>query len=636
MAETAINRETGEILVRQGDQWQPAQRARNPQTGAEVFFDGTDWRLVPTAPQPARTVGESAARGAGLAARNFADIGAGAAAGAGLGAMAGGVGAIPGALAGATAAALARPISDLAVNAWNYATGSRQATPSQAVENLMDRAGLPRPETAAERVVGTTTRAGVEALSGAGTARLIAGLPGAAAPVAPSVTRGVAETLAAGPGGQAAAGMAAGGTTQSLLEAGAPPEVAAPAGVAASMLPLLRPQNIFAARNPPMREENLRILRGENVPLTPAQQLGNPSASVFEDVMRYLPTSAPRSAAAQDDAMRAYTQALLRQAGVNSDVATPDVLTAAQRAFGQRFDDLEAATVLRPDRRFEGELTAMRSQYTRGLDDSLYRSFDQQLQRVQDFAAARAQGAEMPGANYRVIVGELRESANLAQRSDNPALREYGKAMDRLRESLEGLMERSASRPPPAAPGTQVAPAGAQQPGGRGVPSDLADQWRALNREYALFSRVREAMGGAAGGRDKINTGFIPPGAIAQAERSSLGPEAYALARDPFTRLVRAGEAILPNPTPNSGTAQRSFAQNLLTGARTSAAPAAALGAGGGGAAAAGMIDPVAGLAMSLGIPYAAARLWYGRPITQQRQGILGMQSLLGAEEAGR
>ena len=636
MAETAINRETGEILVRQGDQWQPAQRARNPQTGAEVFFDGTDWRPVPTAPQPARTVGESAARGAGLAARNFADIGAGAAAGAGLGAMAGGVGAIPGALAGATAAALARPISDLAVNAWNYATGSRQATPSQAVENLMDRAGLPRPETAAERVVGTTTRAGVEALSGAGTARLIAGLPGAAAPVAPSVTRGVAETLAAGPGGQAAAGMAAGGTTQSLLEAGAPPEVAAPAGVAASMLPLLRPQNIFAARNPPMREENLRILRGENVPLTPAQQLGNPSASVFEDVMRYLPTSAPRSAAAQDDAMRAYTQALLRQAGVNSDVATPDVLTAAQRAFGQRFDDLEAATVLRPDRRFEGELTAMRSQYTRGLDDSLYRSFDQQLQRVQDFAAARAQGAEMPGANYRVIVGELRESANLAQRSDNPALREYGKAMDRLRESLEGLMERSASRPPTTAPGTQVAPAGVQQPSGAGTSSDLADQWRALNREYALFSRVREAMGGAAGGRDKINTGFIPPGAIAQAERSSLGPEAYALARDPFTRLVRAGEAILPNPTPNSGTAQRSFAQNLLTGARTSAAPTAALGAGGGGAAAAGMIDPVAGLAMSLGIPYAAARLWYGRPITQQRQGILGMQSLLGAEEAGR
>ena len=636
MAETAINRETGEILVRQRDQWQPAQRARNPQTGAEVFFDGTDWRPVPTAPQPARTVGESAARGAGLAARNFADIGAGAAAGAGLGAMAGGVGAIPGALAGATAAALARPISDLAVNAWNYATGSRQATPSQAVENLMDRAGLPRPETAAERVVGTTTRAGVEALSGAGTARLIAGLPGAAAPVAPSVTRGVAETLAAGPGGQAAAGMAAGGTTQSLLEAGAPPEVAAPAGVAASMLPLLRPQNIFAARNPPMREENLRILRGENVPLTPAQQLGNPSASVFEDVMRYLPTSAPRSAAAQDDAMRAYTQALLRQAGVNSDVATPDVLTAAQRAFGQRFDDLEAATVLRPDRRFEGELTAMRSQYTRGLDDSLYRSFDQQLQRVQDFAAARAQGAEMPGANYRVIVGELRESANLAQRSDNPALREYGKAMDRLRESLEGLMERSASRPPTTAPGTQVAPAGVQQPSGAGTSSDLADQWRALNREYALFSRVREAMGGAAGGRDKINTGFIPPGAIAQAERSSLGPEAYALARDPFTRLVRAGEAILPNPTPNSGTAQRSFAQNLLTGARTSAAPTAALGAGGGGAAAAGMIDPVAGLAMSLGIPYAAARLWYGRPITQQRQGILGMQSLLGAEEAGR
>lgn len=646
MAETAINRETGEILILQGDQWAPAQRARNPQTGAEIYFDGTDWRPVPSAPQPQPTVGQSAARGAGLAARTFGDIGAGAALGAAIGAPLGGVGAVPGALAGATAMALARPLSDLAVNAWNAATGGRQATPSQAIENLMDAAGLPRPETSAERIIGTTTRAGVEALSGAGAARTIAGLPAPAVtaagapvafapPAAPSVTRGVAETLAAGPGGQAAAAMGAGGTTQSLLEAGAPVEVAAPAGVAASMLPLLRPTNIFAARNPPMRQENLDILRRENIPLTPAQQLGNPSAAVFEDVMRYLPTSAARSAAAQDDVMRAYTRALLQRAGIESDVATPDVLTAAQRAFGGRFDALEAATTLRPDRRFEGELAAMRSQYTRGLDDSLYRSFEGQLQRVQDFAAARAQGAELPGANYRMLVGELRESANLARRSDNPALREYGGAMDRLRESLEGLMQRSAARPPRPVAGQQaVVPGGA--PPAPQPPEDLAEQWRRLNREYALFSRVREAMGGAAGGRDKLNTGFIPPGAIAQAERGSLGPEAYALAQDPFTRLVRAGEAILPNPTPNSGTAQRSFAQNLLTGARTSAAPTAALGAGGGGAAAAGVIDPIAGLAMSLGIPYAAARLWYGRPITQQRQGILGVQSLLGASEADR
>lgn len=138
MAEVRLNPETGEIVVLQGDQWQPAQRARNPETGAEVFFDGTAWRPVPTAPQPAPTVGQSVARGAGLAARNFADIGAGAAVGAAIGAPLGGVGAIPGALAGATAAALARPFSDLAVNAWNAATGGRQATPSQAIEGMMD------------------------------------------------------------------------------------------------------------------------------------------------------------------------------------------------------------------------------------------------------------------------------------------------------------------------------------------------------------------------------------------------------------------------------------------------------------------------------------------------------------------
>jgi hypothetical protein len=46
----AINPETGEMLVisPQG-QWVPPQRARNPETGAEVFYDGAEWRPIPAA-----------------------------------------------------------------------------------------------------------------------------------------------------------------------------------------------------------------------------------------------------------------------------------------------------------------------------------------------------------------------------------------------------------------------------------------------------------------------------------------------------------------------------------------------------------------------------------------------------------
>ena len=307
------------------------------------------------------------------------------------------------------------------------------------------------------------------------------------------------------------------------------------------------------------------------------------------------------------------------------------MLTAYQRQWGQKADALEAAIRLRPDDTFADQVSNMRSQYTRGLDDGLYRSFDSQLRRVEDFIAARSQGAEIPGTNYRMINSELNFAIDAGKRSGDPRIQEYGKAMERLRDSFSGLMQRSASSTPTQAPG---APAGPQLrgpqgqpllagPEGQGLPRDLAQEWKDLNRNYALFSRVSEAMGSATG-KDKINTGFIPPSALAQAERASLGPESYGMAQDPFTRLVRAGESILPNPTPNSGTAQRSMAQDILTGARRGA-PAAGAGAAAG--AAGYGIDPL----LSLALPYVSSKMWFGRPVPPERQGLLGMRSLYGA-----
>lgn len=646
MSNVAINRETGEILVLSPEgQWQPAQRARNPETGAELYSDGTQWRPIPQPPQPAPTTGESLARGAGLAARALGPMAAGAAMGAAAGAPLAGVGAIPGAIAGATAAGLAQPIADLAVSAWNAATGGRRPLPSQATEQLMTAAGLPVPQPGAERVASTALRAGAEAMTGVGAARQLA----AALPT-PSVSRGVAETLATAPGMQTAAATTGATVTQGLLDADVPAAVAVPAGVAASMLPAVRPQNVFPRMGGPVREENVTRLREAGVPLTPAQDLGNPSASVFESVMRYLPTSAPRVARAEDEQARAWTRAVNRQFGLDSDIATPEVLTAYQRQWGARADALEAATLLRPDETFAREVGNMRSQYRRGLDDGMYRSFSDSLRRVEEFVAARAQGAQIPGTNFRQIDSELGFAVDTAKSSADPTIRAYGQAMERLRDSFHGLLQRSARATPAPASG---APSGAPQlagpggqpllagpggganvpalPGAGGQPAqtgeDLAQAWRDLNREYALFSRVREAMGSATG-RDKLNTGFIPPAALAQTERASLGPEAFATSRDPFTSLVRAGSAILPNPTPNSGTAQRTFAQDLLTGARRGAPVAAA----GGAAQAAGLslIDP----ALALGLPYGVSRLWYGRPLDLQTQGLLGMQSLYGATQA--
>jgi hypothetical protein len=565
---------------------------------------------------PIEAAAADAGRGVGLAARAVGPMAAGAAMGAAMGAPLAGVGAIPGAIAGATAAGLAQPFADLAVSAWNAATGGRRPLPSQATEQLMTRAGLPMPETGPERVLSTGLRAGTEAMTGTAAARQIA----SALPATSQFGRPLAQTLATAPGLQTAGATIGATTTQGLLEVGAPVEAAVPAGLVAGVVPGVRPRDILPNQTTPVRQANIEVLRNAGIPLTPGQELNNQWAQYAESAMTFLPTSAARAGRAIDDQMRAWTRAVNRQFGLDSDIATPEVLNAAGAAFGRRFDALEAATVVRPDQRFANDLSQMRGQYVRGLDDSNYRAFESQLARVEQFAAARAQGAEMPGANYRMIDDELRRAVDVSGRSEVPQVREYGKAMERLRESLQGLMERSASATPsggtpgvPALPG----PRNQNQSG-----SQLRQAWQDLDREYALFSRVREAMGSATG-RDKLNTGFIPPTALAQAERASLTPEAFATSNDPFTRLVRAGQ-LLPNPVPNSGTAQRTMVQDVLTGARLNPRNAA-----GGAAAQTGVatLAPVTALAL----PYAVSRAWYADPLSRASQGLLGVRSLYGA-----
>ena len=628
MSNVAINRETGEILIVDPEgKWVPAPRAVNPQTGEQLYNDGSRWLAVPAAPQPERTAGESLARGTGLATRSLGPILAGAGAGAAGGALIGGVGAVPGAIAGATSAALAQPLSDLAVSAYNYFANKQQPTPSQAMERGMTQMGLPEPQTAGERLASTALRAGVDAMTGARTARMVAD----ALPMTSQVAKPVMETLAQNPvvaspripftnksmqlGAQETSAILGGLSAQGAIEAGANPLAAMVLGGAAGSLPFLaRPGNLLPNMSSDIRRGNVQLLQEAGIPITPAQELYNPFASTMETVMRYLPTSAAKVAGVEDKQMRAWTKAVNKQFGLDSDIATPEVLDAYQKAWGQRADTLERATALRPDDKFAQEIGGMRQQYTRGLDETNFNLFDRQLNRIAEFVNARSQGAELPGTNFRVIDSELRAEINASKNSANAADREYARALERLQSSFYGLMERSAKS-------TKLLPNG--QP----IDFNLADAWKNLNRDYARFARVREAMGSASG-TDKLNTGFIPPKALAQAERSSIGPETYATSSDPFTQFIRAGEAVIPNPTPNSGTAQRSFAQDLITGGKRGAPAVAA----GGAAQAAGisLLDPT----LSLALPYGVSRAWYAQRLPNDVQGLLAARSIEATDKA--
>lgn len=131
----AINRATGEILVvtPQGE-WAPATRARNPQTGEEIFNDGTTWRPVPQpeAPRPP----DEGMRQIGLGTRATLQ----------------GLAALPGVVYDAAGAGINAVTGGL--EALGGPSLPRVRTARENVSGVLDAAGMPSPATAGERMIG--------------------------------------------------------------------------------------------------------------------------------------------------------------------------------------------------------------------------------------------------------------------------------------------------------------------------------------------------------------------------------------------------------------------------------------------------------------------------------------------------
>lgn len=158
---------------------------------------------------------EVSSRQAGLGARAMAPAVAGAAIGAAVGAPIMGVGAVPGAAAGMTAGALTSMIGDPLVALYNQVSGSNITAPSQAMDDVLTRFGLPQPITRNERVAQQAMRGAAGGFGGAASARAMLPLTQTG-----STARAILDGLARDPTAQAIAGGAAGAAGQYAAERG--------------------------------------------------------------------------------------------------------------------------------------------------------------------------------------------------------------------------------------------------------------------------------------------------------------------------------------------------------------------------------------------------------------------------------
>lgn len=265
----------------------------------------------------------------GAVARGLAPVATGAALGAAIGAPIGGVGAIPGAAAGAAAGGLATLVGDPIVDVVNSTFGTQWTRPTDAMEDMLTRMGVPKPKTEAERIIKSTAAATGGAAGGIQAAKVIG--QAARGPV----TQAVAREMAAQPAAQLAGAGAAGGAAQLVQESGGSPLAATGASLLAGMgaarmaTPSVRIPQSAAGREIVQAGErfNVPVMTSDVRP--PETFLGRTGQQIGERT--FFGTSAQRGA--QQQARIEAVGDVLSGFGVNSNALKDEALQPVANAF---------------------------------------------------------------------------------------------------------------------------------------------------------------------------------------------------------------------------------------------------------------------------------------------------------------
>lgn len=310
--QTATNPQTGETVVLVGDKWAKADSVASNDKGEKAYLVSGKWLSEGDAslPDPAkpRGVGSELLRQAGLTVR------------AGVQGLTG----IP--------------------NMFGNAFGLHS---TESVDNALNAIGLPKPETATERVAQDVAGA----LAGTGG---IAKVAQAASP-ASSMGRGVADALAVNLGTQAGASVAGsgaagvtremGGGPGSQLAAGLLGGVALPmAGQAATRaVPNMIAKSVAKSEATPFAKEGERLANETGIDLTLGQRSGNKLALNMENAARQYPPLADR---VQDIDVKIANQAIQR---VEKIADTISKTKTAPAELGTQMEDTVKTAALKLD-----------------------------------------------------------------------------------------------------------------------------------------------------------------------------------------------------------------------------------------------------------------------------------------------
>jgi hypothetical protein len=429
----------------------------------------------------------------------------------------------------------------------------------ETVTRLADTVGLPTPATPEERRNSAIIQPVASALTGvgAGTALGQAGSQGAQAIGRVLATQPLTQATSAGVGGYVA------NETDSPLM-GTAAALATPFAIAGVRRAITPVANV----NSPGRQALVDAAEREGIRLQSGQATGSRFLQNVESQFEQLPLTSGPQRAIREEQGRDFIRAAMRRAGENADDTSPATINAARNRIGQTIGTIANRNTLRFTPQLDNELTQ--------IEDSLrfipaeaagpVRARIEQLRGMASPSAAPGVPPTVPGASYRMLDSALGRSIRSTSNGDLRA------ALGDLRERLRTAMDAS------------ISPADAQA-------------WQEARRQYANLMVISNAAGRAGAGAAE---GMMSPVALRQALDSSTGG-GYAFGRGDMNELARIGQALLRAP-PDSNTAGRTYANNLLTGQNLFSG--AALGAGAsGGAMMGGPVGAAVGAVGSLALP---------------------------------
>lgn len=341
-----------------------------------------------------------------------------------------------------------------------------------------------------------------------------------------------------GPGGPLAklfggAASAVGGELAGQATAGtkAEPYARVAGSLIGGQVPMLPARALGAVTPRPIsaeRQASVNVLRGEGVEPTAGDITGNKALKRAEGSLGDAPLAGGRNTEAKERINEQFTRAALRRVGENANHATPDVIDRAFTRIGHEFDDLAATHTAQIDPQYVNEIAQAQREYNHLFVDPMRRPI---VENVVDHAINQiiAGGGRMEGDTYQAVRSRIDRMRRSYQQRD-PDVADF--LMD-VRESLDGVMERSIARNNPA---------------------DLG-RWQEARRQYRNMLPLERVV---TGGGEAAASGIISPARLRQAVLATHGRRNYARGQGDYADLTRAGNEIL-TPVPTSQTAERSM-----------------------------------------------------------------------------